>query len=126
MRLRIANTGMLGIVMLEGNLEQQNALELKIRLRSALCMAGRVIVNCEGVTAVSSACLKELCWAYRLARHLEKSIIIAGHRPDVFLSAAAHPGEPHCSANCRECGQDCIWTAQLSGDMPAAASPTAA
>lgn len=54
MRLRITNSGMLGIVMLEGNLEQQNALELKIRLRSALYAAGRVIVNCEGVTAVSA------------------------------------------------------------------------
>lgn len=104
-----------GILTLSGSLSGPHAVELREHLLHGLDRAGRIIVNCEQVTSIDTACLKLLCTAYRVSRMLKKDFVFAGNRIALFRQAAGSAETAHCAGSDRGCGQGCLWVDSDTG-----------
>ncbi len=109
MHLTVKESGSLGVLTLDGELTQKRADELKICLKQGLDYVGRLVVDCKNVTAVDPVCLQIICSAYRQSQKLQKDFALAGHRYDLFLSAARASEYVHCVGCGLESTQGCLW-----------------
>ncbi|MDH4161864.1 MAG: STAS domain-containing protein [Nitrospirota bacterium] len=108
MDFEVKDTGAVAVLTLPVNLSRHYAETLKIYLRRALDRTGRLIVDCEQVTAVDPDCVKILCAAYRLSRTKHKDFVVAGPSPDLFLRAAKDSYAP-CAGCGIETDEGCVW-----------------
>jgi len=109
MYLDIKDAGTVAVLKLPVNLNTHYSEMLKIYLRRSLDSTGRLIVDCEQVTAVDPDCLKILCSAYRLSRTLRKDFVVAGQRSELFLKAVKAAEYAHCMGCGLETDEGCLW-----------------
>lgn len=108
--LTVQNSGTLGILTLRGSLSELHAVELREHLLRGLDRAGRIIVNCEQVTSIDTACLKLLCTAYRVSRIQKKDFVLAGDSALLFRRAGGRAAYPRCDEADQWCARGCLWT----------------
>ncbi len=102
-------SGTAGVLNLEGALTIQQAGDLKDALLRSLSSAEQVSLHLEKVTDIDIAGLQILCSAYRTARAMNKSLILAGGLSDALKKAVDDSGYS-CRAGCSSGpGKICPW-----------------
>lgn len=109
MHLDIQSAGMVSVLTLPEHPTRHYAFLLKTYLRRSLDGAGRLIVDCEQVTAVDPLCVKVLCSAYRLSRMVHRDFVVAGQRSEPFLRAVKDAEYAHCVACDVASAEGCLW-----------------
>ena len=124
--LSVTNSGTLGIVTLRGSLSELQAVELREHLLHCLDRAGRIIVNCEQVTSIDTACLRLLCTAYRVSRIQKKEFALAGDSALLFRRAGGRAAYPQCDGADARCAKGCLWTDRDHGNDASESAPDSA
>jgi len=100
------------VLSFSGDLTEEHREEIWISLFAALGKTDRLELNFEGVTDVDLSCVEPLCLAHRMAKKLDKKLVITGKRPERLIQIFDGDGFPYHAFRCRDCGDSCFWNAQ--------------
>ena len=109
MTFTVTDSGTLAVLILRGDLKNDQADELQSCLLRTLGTVNRLIINCAELTGVEASCLRILCATYRMSQSLRKGFVLVGHQPKLFLRNLQATEYVQCTGCGLENDQGCMW-----------------
>jgi len=97
------------VVVINGELTIEYAVELKNALEQALKDGERVVLDLSKVTEMDLSGLQLLCCAHKTSVNLKKTLELTHDSPDVFKQTVRTSGYKRYAGCIKETEKSCLW-----------------